>query len=106
MSGCGQQTLEPQRVPASFHAHQNRPWQLTIELDRFRRGQLSFGVLSGLYIDHGNLLETRMEITAYNLHWRLLSLRVLVLRKNSSLLGTRKEPSLLSNQPEQIIAKR
>jgi hypothetical protein len=39
-----------------------------------------------------------MEITAYNLHWRLLSLRVLVLRKNSSLLGAREEPSLLSNQ--------
>jgi hypothetical protein len=39
-----------------------------------------------------------MEITAYNLHWPLLSLRVSVLRKNSSLLGAREEPSLLSNQ--------
>jgi hypothetical protein len=43
-----------------------------------------------------------MEITAYNLHWRLLSLRVLVLRKNSSLLGDREEPSLLSNQADVV----
>jgi hypothetical protein len=42
-------------------------------------------------------LEARMEITAYNLHWRLLSLRALVFA-NSSLLGARQEPSLLSNQ--------
>jgi hypothetical protein len=43
-------------------------------------------VLSGFCIKHRNLLETRVEITAYNLHWRLLSPESWS-SSNSSLLG-------------------
>src|SRR5215475_1261671 len=97
MSQPSQQPLEPECVPTSFHPHQNLPFQLTVKLDCFTGSEPLFRMLPRFCIDHRNLLEPRMEITAYNRHWRLLSFRVLVFA-NSSLPGARWEPSLLSNQ--------
>src|SRR5271165_4801105 len=63
-----QQPLEPQGVAARLHPYQHRPLQLGVKLPRLLRRELAFRVLSRRHIDHGNLLETRMEITTYNLH--------------------------------------
>src|ERR1700732_3736906 len=81
MSLPSQQSLKPQHVAGSFHSYHHFSLQLAVELFRFCRGQFPFCLLSCFRVDHRNLLETRMEITAYNLHWRLLSFRVLVFCK-------------------------
>src|SRR5207302_5724990 len=95
-----QQALEPARVAASLDPHFHRfPLQAAVELFRFARGmvQLLSHSLLRLQIQHRNLLEAGMKITAYNLHDGSFSARVLGLA-NSSLLGAASEPSLLSNQ--------
>ena len=68
MPALAQQPLEPQRVAARLHPHQNRPGQLAIELGGLAWQQSSFLVLSAFCIQPGDLLKARMKITAYNLH--------------------------------------
>jgi hypothetical protein len=88
------QTLKPKRAAERLQAHQNRTLQPGIKLPYLLRRQPVFRVLSRLHIDHGNLLETRIEITTYNLHGRCFP-PSLWFYANSSLLGTGWEPSLL-----------
>src|SRR5271157_4374301 len=68
VSQSGQHALEPQGVAARLHADDYFPLQLGVKLLGLSRIQLAFHVLPGFGIEHSNLLETRMEITAYNLH--------------------------------------
>src|SRR5260370_18829227 len=89
--------LDPSAVAARFHPDDHPPaLQRLIELLRLSRGmlQLALHVLPSLGVQHCDALKTRMKITTtpYNVHLRLLSSRVLVLRKNSSLLGFEREP--------------
>ena len=68
-------------------------FSVVLKLFGFGRRQLLLRMLSCFCVDHRNLLETRMEITAYNLHGG--SFHSESWFRNSSLLGTREEPSLL-----------
>src|SRR5258707_2823872 len=68
MSQLRQQTLHPQRIPAGFHTHDGFAFESAVERNGFAPVQLPFRMLSCFCVDHSNLLETRMEITAYNLH--------------------------------------
>src|SRR5260221_12304360 len=68
MAEFAEQPLQPQRVTAGFDAYDPLARQSTVELRRFSSGESLFRMLSSFCVDHSNLLETRMEITAYNLH--------------------------------------
>src|SRR6202022_197184 len=86
MAQLGQQLLQPKGVAASFQAYYHASLQTAVKLDCFSALQSPFRMLAGFRIDHSNLLKTRMEITAYNLHDG--SFRPsLGLGKSSSLLG-------------------
>src|SRR5579885_3873360 len=78
MPQLGQHPLEPQHVARGFHPYHHLSLELAVEWLGLGRRQLLLRLLSCFCINHDDLLETRMEITAYNLHWRLLSFRVLV----------------------------
>src|SRR5258707_6429850 len=58
----------PQRIPAGFHTDDGFAFESAVERHCFVPVQLPFRMLSCFCVDHSNLLETRMEITAYNLH--------------------------------------
>src|ERR1700674_2923235 len=105
MSQLPQQALEPAGVAAGLDAHAHGlSLQAAVELFRFARGMVEFlsHSLLGLLIQHGNLLEARMKITAYNLHCGSFRPSSLVFCK---LKITRRgmEPSLLSNQAKRGI---
>src|SRR6266478_3195686 len=71
MSPALQQALEPAGIAAGLDAHAHPlPLQAAVELLRCARGMMEFLLhsLFRLHIQHGNLLEARMKITAYNLH--------------------------------------
>ena len=72
-----QQTLEPARVSAGFHAHSHRKislLQFPVEgFGLLTMRQPMFAQFPGIGIDARNLLEARMIITPYNQHVRLLS---------------------------------
>src|SRR4029077_4127618 len=84
-----QQALEPTRVPAGFHAHPHTlPFEPGVELlGFFAVRQTPFPQLTGLAVNKRNLLETRMIVTAYNQHVRLLSSEPFGGLRFQSLLG-------------------
>jgi hypothetical protein len=55
--------------PQAFISYQYSVLQLAIKLGGFAWLRALFRVLSGFCIKHRNLLEIRVEITAYNFHW-------------------------------------
>src|SRR5579864_7898159 len=84
-----QQALEPTRVPAGFHAHPHTlPFEPGVELLGFLTvRQPPLPQLTALGVDKRNLLETRMIVTAYNQHVRLLSSEPFGGLRFQSLLG-------------------
>ncbi|MGH7866305.1 MAG: hypothetical protein ACREP9_01445 [Candidatus Dormibacteraceae bacterium] len=72
-----QQTLEPARVSAGFHAHpylQTLLFELAVEQFGFLAvSQPSFAQFTCLRVHKRDLLEARMIVTTYDQHVRLLS---------------------------------
>src|SRR5947207_6698862 len=72
-----QQTLEPARVPAGFHAYPHGHAalaELVVELlGLFLVSQAGFAEFASIGVHIGNLLEARVIVTTYNDHVRLLS---------------------------------
>ena len=93
------QVPKPAKVPRGLGANPHRPaGQLPVELLRLlRMVQAALTVLARLPVDKGDLLKTRMEITSYNHHARLLSSRARGRFAATSLLRSR-EPTLSCNQ--------
>ena len=95
-----QHLYEPLTIPRGFHADQCRCRNLPVNLLGFsgRMHQFGFPGLSRGRVHPTNLLPSRVKITSNKHHRRLLSFPVLR-SSNQSILGSRMEPSLLSNHP-------
>src|SRR5947208_15580945 len=67
--------LEPMRVTSGFHPHAGGSWKSRVKGPGFSGlvFQPALNDFAGLGIQHRDLLEARMKITAYNQHTRLLS---------------------------------
>src|SRR5271165_2705498 len=118
VSQPGQHALEPQGVAASLHADDYFALQSSVKRLRLGGSQLAFRILPRFRVEHSNLLETRMEITAYNLHdgsfssesWSLRKLKItrhclgaVVVMKSSEpapLLRGRVEGPLYQQSPQ------
>ena len=94
-----QHSLEPLSIGGSLHPDPSRTRKCGVKLLGFSvlMFQPALNDLTGCGIQHRNLLEARMEITAYNQHRSAPFLRASVESPSPSLLG-RGEPTTLSNQ--------